>query len=88
MGVTRKDKIRNEYIRGTVNVERLGMKIREGRLSWYKHVRRRDRSRKKGGDGNGVTGKEEKREVEEKIYRCNKGGYRKVGAREKDIGDK
>ena len=30
MGVTRKDKIRNEYIRGTVKVERLGM--RKGRL--------------------------------------------------------
>ena len=30
--MTRKDKIRNEYIRGTVKVERLGMKIREGRL--------------------------------------------------------
>ena len=28
MGVTRKDKIRNKYIRGTVKVERLGMKIR------------------------------------------------------------
>ena len=32
MGVTRKDKIRNEYIRDTVKVERLGMKLREGRL--------------------------------------------------------
>ena len=29
MGVMRKDKIRNEYIRGTVKVERLGMKMRE-----------------------------------------------------------
>ena len=27
MGVTKKDKIRNEYIRGTVKVERLGMKM-------------------------------------------------------------
>ena len=35
MRVTRKDKIRNEYIRGTVKVERLGMKMREGRLRWY-----------------------------------------------------
>ena len=35
MGVTRKDKIRNEYIRGTVKVEWLGMKMREGRLRWY-----------------------------------------------------
>ena len=34
MGVTRKDKIRNENIRNTVKVERLGMKMREGRLRW------------------------------------------------------
>ena len=42
MGVTRKDKIRNKYIRGTVKVEQLGMKMREGRLSWYENVMRRD----------------------------------------------
>ena len=42
MEVTRKDKIRNKYIRGTVKVERLGMKMREGRLRWYGHVVRRD----------------------------------------------
>ena len=42
MGVTRKDKIRNEHIRSTVKVERLGMKMRESRLRWYGHVMRRD----------------------------------------------
>ena len=42
MGVTRKDKIRNEHIRSTVKVERLGMKMREDSLSWYGHVMRRD----------------------------------------------
>ena len=42
MGVTRKHKIRNEYIRGTLKVERLGMKMREGRLRWCEHVMRRD----------------------------------------------
>ena len=42
MGMTRKDKIRNEYIRGTVKVERLEMKTREGRLRWYGHVMRRN----------------------------------------------
>ena len=42
MGVTRKDKIRNEHIRSTVKVEWLGMKMREGKLRWYGHVMRRD----------------------------------------------
>ena len=42
MGVTKKDKIKNEYIRGTVKVKRLGIKMREGRLRWYGHVMRRD----------------------------------------------
>ena len=42
MGVTKKDKIRNEYIRGIVKVEQLGMKMREGRLKWYGHVVRKD----------------------------------------------
>ena len=32
MRVTRKDKIRDEYIRGTVKVDRLEIKMREGRL--------------------------------------------------------
>ena len=42
MGVTRNDKIRNEYIRSIVKVERLGLKMREGRLRRYGHVMRRD----------------------------------------------
>ena len=42
MGMTITDKIRNEQIRSTVKVERLGMKISEGRLRWYGHVMRRD----------------------------------------------
>ena len=42
LGVTKKDKIKNKYIRGTAKVEWLGMKMREGRLRWYRHVMRRD----------------------------------------------
>ena len=42
MGVMRKEKIRNQYIRGTVKVEHLGMKMREGRLRWYGHVMSKD----------------------------------------------
>ena len=41
-GVTRKDKIRNEYIRGTTRVAQASKKITERRLIWYEHVMRRD----------------------------------------------
>ena len=39
--VTRMDKIRNEYIRGTAQVGRFGEKTREARLTWYGHIRRK-----------------------------------------------
>ena len=35
------DKIRNEYIRGTARIAKLGEKIRGARLRWYRHVKRR-----------------------------------------------
>ena len=40
LGVTILDRIRNEFIRGTAKVRRLGDKLRETRLRWYGHVRR------------------------------------------------
>ncbi|KAK3552112.1 hypothetical protein QTP86_000748 [Hemibagrus guttatus] len=42
LGVTRLDRIRNEYIRGTAHVGRLGDKVREARLKWFGHVQRRE----------------------------------------------
>ncbi|KAK3544091.1 hypothetical protein QTP86_001479 [Hemibagrus guttatus] len=42
LGVTRLDRIRNEYIRGTAHVGRLGDKVREARLRWLGHVQRRE----------------------------------------------
>ena len=41
-GVTRKDKIRNEHIRGTTRVAQASKKIIERRFIWYGHVMRRD----------------------------------------------
>ncbi|KAK3523729.1 hypothetical protein QTP70_009259 [Hemibagrus guttatus] len=43
LGVTRLDRIRNEYIRGTAHVGCLGDKVREARLRWFGHVQRRDK---------------------------------------------
>ena len=40
-------------------------------------MRKRPGLRKKKGDGNGATGKKEKRDVEEKIFRCSEERYGK-----------
>ena len=40
--MTRKDKIRNEYVRGTAKIAKLGDKLRNARLRWYGHVKRRE----------------------------------------------
>ncbi|KAK3568192.1 hypothetical protein QTP86_000235 [Hemibagrus guttatus] len=42
LGVTRLDRIRNKYIRGTAHVGHLGDKVREARLRWFGHVQRRE----------------------------------------------
>ena len=42
LGVTRKDKIRNKYVRGTAKIAKLGDKLRNARLRWYGHVKRRE----------------------------------------------
>ena len=76
MGVTRKDMIRNEYIRGTVKVEPKEVKMREGRLRWYGHVMRRDQEYvKRKMMEMKLTGKDEKRETKEKISRCSERRY-------------
>ena len=41
LGVTRKDKIKNEYVRGTAKIAKLGDKLRNARLRWYGHVKRK-----------------------------------------------
>ena len=40
--MTGKDKIRNEYMRGTAKIAKLGDKLRNARLRWYGHVKRRE----------------------------------------------
>jgi hypothetical protein len=41
-GVTRMDRIRNEYIRGSLKVAPVNEKMRSNRLAWYGQVMQRD----------------------------------------------
>ncbi|XP_050548275.1 uncharacterized protein LOC126909909, partial [Daktulosphaira vitifoliae] len=43
-GVTREDRIRNKYIRGTIGVVLTVDKMRENRLRWFGHVMRKEES--------------------------------------------
>ena len=89
MGVTRKDKIRNEYIKGTVKVERLGMKMTEGRLRWYGHVMRRDKEyvgRKM--IEMELLGKRKRGRPKRRFLNLVKEDMREVGAKERDVEDR
>ena len=42
LSVTRKDKIKNEYVRWTAKIAKLEVKFRGTRLRWYGHMKRRE----------------------------------------------
>ena len=89
MGVTRKDKIRNEHIRSRVKVERLGMKMREGRLRWYGHVMRRDQEyvgRKM--MEMELPGKRKRGRLKRRFLDVVKEDMGEVGAKETDVKDR
>ena len=44
MGWTREDRVRNTRIRILTNVEKMSVKIKESRLRWFGHVKRRNES--------------------------------------------
>ena len=44
LGVTLKDRVRNDYIWGTAKIRRIAEKLRGERLRWFGHVKRREES--------------------------------------------
>ena len=89
MGVTRKDKIRNKYIRSTVKAERLRMKMRENRLRWCWHVIKRDQEyvgRKM--MEMELSGKRKRGRLKKRFLDVVKEDMGEVGAKETDVKDK
>ena len=41
-GVTRRDRVRNEYVRASVGVDSINDKLAQRRLSWFGHVSRKE----------------------------------------------
>ena len=88
MGVTRKDKIRNEHIRSTVKVERLGIKMREGRLRWYGHVIRDQEYVGRKRIKMELPGKRRRGRPKRRFVDVVKEDMGEVGAKETDIEDR
>ncbi|KAK3530327.1 hypothetical protein QTP86_023932, partial [Hemibagrus guttatus] len=90
LGVTRLDRIRNEYIRGTAHVGRLGDKVREARLRWFGHVQRRDSElekqilKQKESDENAVPVKKQ-RLANESREMGQPASVKKVSVKEQDL---
>ena len=88
-GVTRKDKIRNEHIRGTTKVVQVSRKITERRLNlvWARHEDGR-RSRSEESDDESDTGEKKERETKERWKDVCKRDMQTVGLREGDERDR
>lgn len=88
-GVTRKDRIRNEYIRGSIGVAPIIDKMRENRLRWLGHVLRRENTeavsvtRNMSVDGKRGRGRPKKRWCE--VLKCD---MRVAGVCEEDAKDR
>ena len=48
LGVTRKDKIRKQFVRETEKIAKLGDKLWDARLRWYGHKKGEKATQKKG----------------------------------------
>ena len=89
MEITKMNKVRNERARRKVGVENIEEKIREARLRWYGHMRRREDSYvdRKVLDVE-VSGKRPRGRPKTRFSDIIKEDMRVVGAREEEVWDR
>ena len=88
-GVTRKDKIRNEHIRGTTKVAQASRKITERRLKWYGHVMKMEEDHVvKRVMTKAIPGKRKRGRPKTRWKDVCKRDMQTVGLREGDAGDR
>ena len=88
-GVTREDKIRNEYIRGSIGVASIVDKMRENRLRWLGHVLRREETEAvRLVREMHVVGKRGRGRLKKRWGDVMASDMRKVGVSEEDAGDR
>ena len=89
MRVTRKDKFRNEYIRSTVKVKRLGLHSYGERSRWYGHVMRRDQEHvKRKMMEMELPGKRKRGKLKKRFLDVVKEDRGEVGANKTDVEDR
>ena len=89
LGVTRKNKIKNESVRRTAKIAMLGDKLRNARLRWYVHVKRREEDNvEKRMMKMAVSGKRKRRRPRRRWIDLTTEDMERVGAKEGDEVDR
>ena len=88
LGVTRRNRIRNEEVRRRLKVERLSDKLREARLRWFGHVMRREETYVEERVMEIVVGKRKRGRPRRRWKDCVKEVMAVVGVTEKDAEDR
>ena len=89
LGVTRRDRIRNESIRGTIGVGDTAGKLRETRLRWYGHVLRREEEHiNKRVLNMELPGRRKRRRPRRRWIDCVDEDMRKTGLSKEDVQDR
>ena len=88
LGVTKNDKIRNEYVRGTAKIAKLGDKHWNASLRWYEHVKEENKTMWEKMMEMALPGRRKKGRPRRRWMDLDREDMERVGAREGDEVDR